>query len=68
VQIKKELTISRSDVDKMSVKEIFTLFYSCNFTAGKTVPQTQRKILFYNRLSADSGLWRCFCCKRLMKR
>jgi hypothetical protein len=33
-QNKKELTIGGRDVDKMTVKEIFRLFYNCIFTAG----------------------------------
>jgi hypothetical protein len=45
VQIKKELTISGMDVDKMSIKETFRLFYNCIFTADGTAPEILRKIL-----------------------
>jgi len=38
-QNKKELTISGMDVDKMSIKEILRLFYSCILAADETMPQ-----------------------------
>jgi hypothetical protein len=45
VQIKKELTISGMDVDKMSIKETLWLFYNRIFTADGTAPEILRKIL-----------------------
>jgi hypothetical protein len=44
-QIKKELTITGSSVDKMSNKELFTLFYSCIFTRNEIAPKKLCKIL-----------------------
>jgi hypothetical protein len=45
VQIKKELTISGMDVDKMSIKERLQLFYNRIFTPDGTAPEILRKIL-----------------------
>jgi hypothetical protein len=45
VQIKKELTISGMDVDKMSIKETLWLFYNRIFTPDGTAPEILRKIL-----------------------
>jgi len=44
-QIIKELTISGMDVDKMSNKETWDLFYKCIFTAEETAPEILRKTL-----------------------
>jgi hypothetical protein len=44
-QIKKELTISGMDVDKMRNKETFGLFNNCIFTAEETALEILRKIL-----------------------
>jgi hypothetical protein len=44
-QNKKELTISRSDVDKMTNKEIFGVFYSCIFAADEFELKNSCKIL-----------------------
>jgi len=45
VQIKKELTISGMDVDKMSNKETLGLFYNRIFIAEEKAPEILRKIL-----------------------
>jgi len=52
-QNKKELTISGSDVDKMSDKEGFRRHYNCNFTADDFVPGILRKILLIRKLPAE---------------
>jgi len=44
-QNKKELTITGSDVDKMSNKEHFALFYSCIFNRDEIAQKKQCKIL-----------------------
>jgi len=38
------------DVDKMSIKETFGLFYNCIFTADGTAPEILRKILLIRYL------------------
>jgi hypothetical protein len=52
-QNKKELTISSSDVDKMSIKGIFRLFYSCIFAADEFAPKNPCKILLIRQLPAE---------------
>jgi len=44
-QNKKELTISGSDVDKMTNKEIFRVFYNCIFAADEFALKNPCKIL-----------------------
>jgi len=44
-QNKKELTISGSDVDKMTIKEIFLVFYNCIFAADDFTREKPCKIL-----------------------
>jgi len=44
-QNKKELTISGSDVDKMTIKEIFRVFYNCIFAADDFALKKPCKIL-----------------------
>jgi hypothetical protein len=51
MQIKKELTITCSDVDKMRNKELIALFYSCIFTRDEMAPKNLCKILLTRELS-----------------
>jgi hypothetical protein len=52
-QNKKELTISGSHVDKMTIKGIFRQFYNCIFAADEFALKNPCKILLIRQLPAE---------------